>query len=73
MIQVIGCTNCGDSHIELNSIYVDITFNKSSWCEHCGENKTQQQTYFFCSEKCFYNYISKIPNIIPEFKHENIK
>ena len=57
MMTIIGCKSCGDSHIGLGNVYVDVTLSKSQCCDKCRRSDTEKQNYFFCSLKCFYNFI----------------
>jgi hypothetical protein len=56
MLQIISCENCGKDMIGFGLVYIDIILTRSKWCDNCGQSKTEKQTHFFCSEKCFQGY-----------------
>jgi hypothetical protein len=57
MMQIIECKNCGKEGIPFGSISVNITLNKSKFCDHCYRSNQETQSYFFCSINCFYQFI----------------
>lgn len=58
MMQVIKCKNCGNSHVGLGNIMVNLTFSKSENCRYeCNNIKTNTENWFFCSPECCENYM----------------
>jgi len=57
MIQIVKCKNCSGTSIPIGSISVNVVLTKGSYCEHCHESKHKSQNYFFCSVKCFYEFV----------------
>jgi hypothetical protein len=68
MMQVIRCETCGGDTIPLGGISVDLTLNKSEFCNHCYRTKTDKQEHFFCSLLCFHEYMLKLVNGETELK-----
>ena len=59
-MQVIGCKNCGNSHVGFGNICVDLTFTKHvRCCESCNNIRTDSQYFYFCSLKCLKEYMIK--------------
>ena len=59
MMQIVPCENCGGTVIGLNEVSVNVTLSKNKWCHHCNQTRIDQQDHFFCSIKCFENFIDK--------------
>lgn len=59
MMQIIKCDNCNGESIGLNDVSVHVEMSKAHHCKHCYHTKTDTKTYFFCSDKCFKEYIKK--------------
>jgi len=60
MIQIVKCENCGGENIELGAVSVYVQLLRSNWCDHCHHTNERKQNYFFCSLKCFHNYMNKV-------------
>ncbi len=60
MMQIIYCNECGGSNIDLESVSVNVVLSKQHHCDKCYHNHEEKQTYFFCSEKCFHTYLSRV-------------
>jgi len=58
-MQIIECENCGGSTISFGVVSVNVDLSKSTYCEHCRESKEERQKHFFCSLKCFEEYLKK--------------
>jgi hypothetical protein len=56
-MEIVYCKNCGGSSIPFNGTYVNVELRGSKWCEHCQNSKDQSQHHFFCSVKCFNEYM----------------
>jgi hypothetical protein len=70
MMREIHCENCGNSTIEFESVIVDVKFKKQTFCDHCYQTHSQEQYHFFCSEKCFKEYMTKMIDEKIEFGWE---
>lgn len=57
MTQINYCKNCNSSIIPLGGTSVNVELVICSWCEHCRETKEEIQRHFFCSVKCFNDYM----------------
>ena len=68
MMQIVKCETCGGDTIPLGGVSVDVTLNKSKFCEHCYETNTEKQHHFFCSLTCFHDFMLKIINGEVELK-----
>lgn len=60
MMQVIQCFGCGVQSIPLDNVHVNLKFTKSAVCQSCHSSKDEASSYYFCSEKCFYNFMEKV-------------
>jgi hypothetical protein len=60
MMTIIKCKNCGKSDVPFGETSVDITLKQSKFCDHCYKTDTEKQSYFFCSEGCFLEYMKKV-------------
>lgn len=56
MMQIIGCKNCNKSHLGLESITVNLNFNKNIYCKECHKGHEQIFNNYFCSYDCFIKY-----------------
>ncbi len=57
-MQIIKCKYCGKSNIEFGETSVTINFNKTiRCCKSCNNTNTETHNEFFCSTKCFRNYM----------------
>jgi len=70
MMQVVCCDNCGNSHIALDAVSVNVLLTKMKHCDKCYNSKEQVTSYFFCSEDCFSTYIRKVVEKKAEFKFD---
>jgi len=70
MMQLVHCDQCNGTTIGLDSVAVDVNLNKSNACEKCHRTGTQTTHYFFCSEKCFHEYLKKVAEGEAEFKFD---
>jgi hypothetical protein len=61
-MEVIHCKNCGGSTIPFDTVSVNVTLNKSSWCKCCYRSNTEEQNHFFCSEQCFHAFMLSVVN-----------
>jgi YHS domain-containing protein len=59
MMRIMQCDNCDGEIVKLGDVSVTVEMSKSNQCKHCYQSKTETKTYFFCSEKCFKEYIKK--------------
>lgn len=57
MTEINGCEYCGNQVVPMNQTYVDIKLTNYSWCEHCRERKEKSESHFFCSKKCFIDFM----------------
>jgi len=73
MLEIIRCKNCGNSSIPLGAITINVTLKKHTWCEHCKNSDTAEQHAFFCSNKCFHEYMKKVINKEAELKWKELK
>lgn len=60
MLQTIHCNQCGGSSIGLESVSVNVVLSKYHHCDKCHHGHDEKQTYFFCSELCFHNYLLRV-------------
>ena len=56
-MQIVKCDQCGGSHIGLGEVSIDVSMNKADVGDACNQTHTDTTSYFFCSEKCFKEYI----------------
>jgi len=57
-MQTIKCERCGNSGIKFGQTFINVerkTYIKC--CEHCNNVKEEVKTDFFCSEKCYDDYL----------------
>jgi len=73
MMQVICCDNCGESHIALDAVSVNVILTKMKHCDKCYNSKQEATSYFFCSEDCFGTYIRKVVEKQAEFNFDRYK
>lgn len=61
MMEVIHCVNCGNSSIEFDTVSVNVTLRKTVQpCKHCSQTRTEEQHFFFCSDKCHTEFNAKV-------------
>jgi hypothetical protein len=60
MIQTVKCKECGGEYIGLDNISVDVIFTEHIYCDKCRNSHQSNQSFFFCSQTCFNNYIKKV-------------
>ncbi len=59
MIKMISCTNCHISSSPLESVTVNLTLQKSKFCDHCRHHDEQKHNLFFCSPKCMLTWLKE--------------
>lgn len=60
MMQIIHCKNCGQSNIGFGNTCVNVEYKTHyKTCEHCNNTRTDTKSDFFCSIKCFEEYMRK--------------
>lgn len=68
MLQEIGCEYCGKSTIPFDTVSVNLTFDKSKYCNSCARIETSKQHHFFCSTECFFLYMEDVRDGKKELK-----
>ena len=60
MMQVINCKTCGNPYIGFNITSVTVNYNTTRRsCKCCNHTTTDTKSDFFCSIKCFEEYMRK--------------
>lgn len=60
MLDIIGCKYCGKSTIPFDTVSVNISFDKSKYCQSCARVETSKQHHFFCSMPCFFYFMEDV-------------